>query len=284
MDVYRVVDSILFFLGPYRLFWIATGRERNNKETRYYSIRLFTPKLVPVRSISYIVYVVSKDFFTWEEISFFEKGFIDEPNYVRSKFRQKLEGEKKKNYERREIISNPDISVFRHNAFSVGCVACAHKLNAWVDKKFAIVETRPWKERVVNNGYTSMSRQRSGRHCQIGSFGSRFWSSFESSLPPTYISQLQFLTNPFIFIVRSFQLLEAQRTVLLAVYKLGTRSIILQPSSKYGRAEKVGQNPVRPLRVCPKYTSDYIPNVGFRDEQFRNFEFFILYSSYLSFI
>lgn len=47
-------------------------------------------------SISYIVYVVSKDFFTREEISFFKKGFIDEPNYVRSKFRQKLEGEKKK--------------------------------------------------------------------------------------------------------------------------------------------------------------------------------------------
>lgn len=93
--------------------------------------------------------------------------------FVRS-FVKNWKGKKKKNYERREIISNPDISVFRHNAFSVGCVACAHKLNAWVDKKFAIVETRPWKERVVNNGYTSMSRQRSGRHCQIGSFGSRF--------------------------------------------------------------------------------------------------------------
>lgn len=39
--------------------------------------------------------------------------------------------------------------------------ARTHKLNAWVDKKFAIVETRLWKERVVNNGYTSMSRQRS---------------------------------------------------------------------------------------------------------------------------
>lgn len=170
MDVYRVVDSILFFLGPYRLFWIATGRERNNKETRYYSIRLFTPKLVPVRSISYIVYVVSmsKDFFTQEEVS-----SMNRITFVRS-FVKNWKGKKKKNYERREIISNPDISVFRHNAFSVGCVACAHKLNAWVDKKFAIVETRPWKERVVKNGYTSMSRQRSGRHCQIGSFGSRF--------------------------------------------------------------------------------------------------------------
>lgn len=185
------------------------------------------------------IFSLKKKFHRWTELRSFEVS-------------SKIGRGKKKNYERREIISNPDISVFRHNAFSVGCVACAHKLNAWVDKKFAIVETRPWKERVVNNGYTSMSRQRSGRHCQIGSFGSRFWSSFESSLPPTYISQLQFLTNPFIFIVRSFQLLEAQRTVLLAVYKLGTRSIILQPSSKYGRAEKVGQNPVRPLRVCAR--------------------------------
>lgn len=217
---------------------------------------------------------MSKDFFTQEEVS-----SMNRITFVRS-FVKNWKGKKKKITRDAKLFR---ILIFRHNAFSVRC-ARTHKLNAWVDKKFAIVETRPWKERVVNNGYTSMSRQRSGRHCQIGSFGSRFWSSFESSLPPTYISQLQFLTNPFIFIVRSFQLLEAQRTVLLAVYKLGTRSIILQPSSKYGRAEKVGQNPVRPLRVCPKYTSDYIPNVGFRDEQFRNFEFFILYSSYLSFI
>lgn len=214
------------------------------------------------------IFSLKKKFHRWTELRSFE---------VSSKIGR---GKKKKITRDAKLFR---ILIFRHNAFSVRC-ARTHKLNAWVDKKFAIVETRPWKERVVNNGYTSMSRQRSGRHCQIGSFGSRFWSSFESSLPPTYISQLQFLTNPFIFIVRSFQLLEAQRTVLLAVYKLGTRSIILQPSSKYGRAEKVGQNPVRALRVCPRYTSDYIPNVGFRDEQFRNFEFFILYSSYLSFI
>lgn len=72
-----------------------------------------------------------------------------------------------------------------------------------------------------------------------------------------------------------FQLLEAQRTVLLAVYKLGTRSIILQPSSKYGRAEKVGQNL---SRLCaPRYASDHNPNVRFRDEQFRNFENFCFF-------
>lgn len=64
----------------------------------------------------------------------------------------------KKKITRREIISNPDISHF----LSGVPYARTHKLNAWVDKKFAIVETRPWKERVVNNGYTSMSRQRSG--------------------------------------------------------------------------------------------------------------------------
>lgn len=166
MDVYRVVDSILFFLGPYRLFWIATGRERNNKETRYYSIRLFTPKLVPVRSISYIVYVVSmsKDFFTQEEVS-----SMNRITFVRS-FVKNWKGKKKKITRDAKLFR---ILIFRHNAFSVRC-ARTHKLNAWVDKKFAIVETRPWKERVVNNGYTSMSRQRSGRHCQIGSFGSQF--------------------------------------------------------------------------------------------------------------
>lgn len=140
----------------------AVNEITRRRDITSHSIRLFTPKLVPV-CISYIVYVVSKDFF--------EKGFIDEPNYVRSKFRQKLGGEKKKITRDAKLFR---ILIFRHNAFSVGCVACAHKLNAWVDKKFAIVETRPWKERVVNNGYTSMSRQRSGRHCQIGSFGSRF--------------------------------------------------------------------------------------------------------------
>lgn len=53
-----------------------------------------------------------------------------------------------------------------------------------------------------------------------------------------------------------FQLLEAERTVLLAVYKLGTRSIILQPSSKYGRAKKWGKT------VCIEiwFASDYVPN------------------------
>ena len=130
---------------------------------------------------SFLCVVLVIQYMSFQKIFSLEKKFLfsrkvssmNRITFVRS-FVKNWKGKKKKNYERREIISNPDISVFRHNAFSVGCVACAHKLNAWVDKKFAIVETRPWKERVVNNGYTSMSRQRSGRHCQIGSFGSRF--------------------------------------------------------------------------------------------------------------
>lgn len=85
-----------------------------------------------------------------------------------------------------------------------------------------------------------------------------------------------------------FQLLEAERTVLLAVYKLGTRSIILQPSSKYGRAKKVGQNCMHRdlirFWLCPEREAIS------RDDQFRNFENFcfffetrILLYSYLSF-
>lgn len=69
-----------------------------------------------------------------------------------------------------------------------------------------------------------------------------------------------------------FQLLETQRTVLLAVYKLGTRSIILQPSSKYDGRKKWGKIPCGLSRLCERYAS--IPNVRFRDEQFRNFCFF----------
>lgn len=86
-------------------------------------------------------------------VSFFERVIMNRVTFVQSF----VENWKKK-ITRREIISNPDISHF----LSGVSYARTHKLNAWVDKKFAIVETRPWKERVVNNGYTSMSRQRSG--------------------------------------------------------------------------------------------------------------------------
>lgn len=62
----------------------------------------------------------------------------------------------KKKITRREIISNPDISHF----LSGVSYARTHKLNAWVDKKFAIVETRPWKERELSTMAIRQCRDR----------------------------------------------------------------------------------------------------------------------------
>lgn len=67
----------------------------------------------------------------------------------------------------------------------------------------------------------------------------RYWSAFEMSLrstsfsPNIYFSAAVF-NKPIHFYCSVFQLLGARHTVLLAVYKLGTRPIILLPSSKYG--------------------------------------------------
>lgn len=273
MDVYRVVDSILRFLGPYRVFWIAIGRERNNKETRYFLIRLFYTE---TRScISYVVRVVAMSRKCSTKIFWFEKKFLVhcfffreshyEPSYVRSKFRRKLE---KKNYER-------DAKLFRILIFRIFCQVCRMRAR--------INWTRGW---IKNSQSSKRGRGKSAlstmaiRQCRDrGAASLPDWFIWITVLIQLWIVSSSNLYFPAAIFNKSihfycslFQLLETQRTVLLAVYKLGTRSIILQPSSKYDGRKKWGKIPCGLSRLCERYAS--IPNVRFRDEQFRNFCFF----------
>lgn len=272
MDVYRVVDSILRFLGPYRVFWIAIGRERNNKETRYFLIRLFYTE---TRScISYVVRVVamsrkcsSKDFLIRGEISRALFLFSRESLWteLRSfKVSSKI-GKKKLR----------DAKLFRILIFRIFCQVCRMRAR--------INWTRGW---IKNSQSSKRGRGKSAlstmaiRQCRDrGTASLPDWFIWITVLIQLWIVSSSNLYFPAAIFNKSihfycslFQLLETQRTVLLAVYKLGTRSIILQPSSKYDGRKKWGKIPCGLSRLCERYAS--IPNVRFRDEQFRNFCFF----------
>lgn len=213
---------------------------------------------------------------TLPKIFWFEKKFLVhcfffreshyEPSYVRSKFRRKLE--KKKLRERREIISNPDIStqrIFRQ----------VYRMRARINW------TRGW---IKNSQSSKRGRGKSAlstmaiRQCRDrGAASLPDWFIWITVLIQLWIVSSSNLYFPAAIFNKSihfycslFQLLETQRTVLLAVYKLGTRSIILQPSSKYDGRKKWGKIPCGLSRLCERYAS--IPR--FRDEQFRNFCFF----------
>lgn len=176
----------------------------------------------------------------------------------------------KKKITRREIISNPDISTQR--IFRQVCRMRA-RIN-W---------TRGW---IKNSQSSKRGRGKSAlstmaiRQCRDrGAASLPDWFIWITVLIQLWIVSSSNLYFPAAIFNKSihfycslFQLLETQRTVLLAVYKLGTRSIILQPSSKYDGRKKWGKIPCGLSRLCERYAS--IPNVRFRDEQFRNFCFF----------
>lgn len=266
MDVYRVVDSILRFLGPYRLFWIAIGRERNNKETRYFLIRLFYTE---TRScISYVVRVVaiSKDFLIRGEISRALFLFSRESLWteLRSfKVSSKI-GKKKLR----------DAKLFRILIFRIFCQVCRMRAR--------INWTRGW---IKNSQSSKRGRGKSAlstmaiRQCRDrGAASLPDWFIWITVLIQLWIVSSSNLYFPAAIFNKSihfycslFQLLETQRTVLLAVYKLGTRSIILQPSSKYDGRKKWGKIPCGLSRLCERYAS--IPTCDFETSSFATFVF-----------
>lgn len=175
---------------------------------------------------------------------------------------------KKKLRERREIISNPDISTQR-----IFCQVCRMRAR--------INWTRGW---IKNSQSSKRGRGKSAlstmaiRQCRDrGAASLPDWFIWITVLIQLWIVSSSNLYFPAAIFNKSihfycslFQLLETQRTVLLAVYKLGTRSIILQPSSKYDGRKKWGKIPCS--RVCVRdtlrsRTCDF-------ETQFRNFCFF----------